>query len=413
MGGFSLGSIGGDGGFSAASPGALAQIFTFYVDSIAGLDTNPGTLALPWLSLTKVNAATLTSGQSVGFKRGSSFAGQLTAAGGVTYGAYGTGANPIINGGGSAACFSATSVNNVTVQNLRLTDGTYCLAANVVTGLTITGLEVDHAVDSGIILGNGTANATISGCNIHDNGTNGTDGNGIGVGGGGAAPHDILIQNNTISNSYNDNVRVSMTSAFNTPFNVTVTRNTVFGSIASGGVAADACSNFVVTYNVIYGNTNTNIGVGVYIVPASLNAGANIENVTATIYNNTIVGNNWGILATTGGGGTFTVTAKNNLLENNGTAGSSAEIGLFTVPVPWTSDYNLVYHAAGGNFMHGTAFQTWAQWLTAMTPQDAHSINANPLINPDYTLQTGSPAIGAGVFIAGVSTSNPPNIGAK
>jgi hypothetical protein len=31
----------------------------------------------------------------------------------------------------------------------------------------------------------------------------------------------------------------------------------------------------------------------------------------------------------------------------------------------------------------------------------------------DFTLQAGSPAIGAGVYIPGVSTANPPNIGAK
>jgi hypothetical protein len=31
----------------------------------------------------------------------------------------------------------------------------------------------------------------------------------------------------------------------------------------------------------------------------------------------------------------------------------------------------------------------------------------------DFTLQVGSPAIGAGVYISGVSTANPPNIGAK
>ena len=36
----------------------------------------------------------------------------------------------------------------------------------------------------------------------------------------------------------------------------------------------------------------------------------------------------------------------------------------------------------------------------------------NPSIG-DFTLQAGSPAVGAGIYIPGVSTANPPNLGAK
>ena len=72
MGGFSLGSLGLDGGFFTGSYFAAApsRTFTFYVDSAAGLDSNPGTIALPWQTVAKVNGTTLAPGQSVGFKRG-------------------------------------------------------------------------------------------------------------------------------------------------------------------------------------------------------------------------------------------------------------------------------------------------------------------------------------------------------
>src|SRR5258707_15155982 len=88
---------GGGDGFSAATV-PTGPTFTYYVDSVGGLDSNPGTLAQPWQTITKVNA-TVGGSQSVGFKKGATFNGQLTpGANGITYGAYGSGANPIING---------------------------------------------------------------------------------------------------------------------------------------------------------------------------------------------------------------------------------------------------------------------------------------------------------------------------
>jgi hypothetical protein len=79
-------------------------------------------------------------------------------------------------------------------------------------------------------------------------------------------------------------------------------------------------------------------------------------------------------------------------------------------------DYNS-YFANTGVFgtWAGVTKSTFALWKTASST-DAHSLNSNPLmVNPptDVTLQAGSPAIGAGLFVAGVSTANPPNIGAK
>jgi hypothetical protein len=406
--GFVYQGVGDGGGFSAANI-ATAPAFTYFVDNVGGLDTNPGTQSQPWATITKVNA-TVVANQSVGFKRGGTYNGQITpGADGITYGAYGSGANPIINGNVAAQCVLATSRNNLTFQSLRLTaGGTYGIAADICNGLILSGLEIDHANSSGIILGNGTQNVTITGCLIHDNGVGASgDRDGIGIGGGGAAAHHITISGCDIYANFNDNIRVSMTSAFNTPNNITITNNTVRNSVAGSGIAADACNVLTITFNVV---TNNTAGVGIYAVPAS--DGTHVENVQAVIYNNTVVGNLWGIFATNGANGTFNVTVKNNLCQNNGTSGSSAEMAITTLTT-WASDYNLVFHAAGGNFMYAASYMTWATWKTTVTPNDANSKNTDPLMNPDYTLKTGSPALGAGIFIAGVNTVNPPNIGAK
>ena len=55
---------------TVVSLSAPAKSFTFYVDSVNGLDSNPGTLAAPWKTIGKVNSTQLLPGQSVGFASG-------------------------------------------------------------------------------------------------------------------------------------------------------------------------------------------------------------------------------------------------------------------------------------------------------------------------------------------------------
>ena len=74
------------------------------MDSEKGSDTAAGTAeATAWQSLDKVNEAELIPGDTVLFKRGGLWRGQLvpqsgSAAARITYGAYGTGAKPLLQG---------------------------------------------------------------------------------------------------------------------------------------------------------------------------------------------------------------------------------------------------------------------------------------------------------------------------
>jgi hypothetical protein len=72
----------------------------FYVDATLGLDTNPGTLAAPWQTLAKVNGYTFPAGAQIFLKKGERWVNQtlIVPADGLSFGAYGTGANPIIDG---------------------------------------------------------------------------------------------------------------------------------------------------------------------------------------------------------------------------------------------------------------------------------------------------------------------------
>ena len=87
-----------------------AHATTYYVSSVSGDDSRSATQAkspsTPWRSLNKINSffASLQPGDSVLFKRGETFYGQLdvsqsgTATAPIVISAYGTGAKPIITG---------------------------------------------------------------------------------------------------------------------------------------------------------------------------------------------------------------------------------------------------------------------------------------------------------------------------
>lgn len=115
---------------------AYANNTTYYVDSVAGLDTNSGlTSALPWKTLSKVNSTTFQPGDRILFKSGSTWTGQLYPKGSGASGSpividrYGSGNKPIINGGGliGATVYLYNQqhweINNLEVTNNSATSG--------------------------------------------------------------------------------------------------------------------------------------------------------------------------------------------------------------------------------------------------------------------------------------------------
>lgn len=64
-----------------------------------GNDANSGSLSAPWKTIAKINGRTFAAGDNILLRRGDMWREQLTIpASGITIGAYGTGAKPIING---------------------------------------------------------------------------------------------------------------------------------------------------------------------------------------------------------------------------------------------------------------------------------------------------------------------------
>lgn len=120
----------------------LAQATNYYVSN-AGSDGNAGTSAgAAWQTLTKVNAHSFSSGDSVLFQSGGTFYGSIrntVTQSGLVFSSYGTGSKPIITGfttisgwtsvgGGvwSASCSAAdTNINLVTINGLPVAMGRY------------------------------------------------------------------------------------------------------------------------------------------------------------------------------------------------------------------------------------------------------------------------------------------------
>jgi len=127
---------------------------TYYVSSsdVASTDSGPGTQAQPWKTIAKVNATTLTPGDTVYFKCGDIWRETLVVKSGTqsgattTYTSYGTGAKPVISGanlvtgwtsytGGTANTYQAPLANStvmVTSDNTFIKKGSSAttLAAN-------------------------------------------------------------------------------------------------------------------------------------------------------------------------------------------------------------------------------------------------------------------------------------------
>jgi Right handed beta helix region len=107
-----------------AGHGTASAAASFYVDSVNGNDSNPGTQSAPWQSLTRANKQSLAPGDSLLLKRGSFWSGQElqvsengTSAARIKVDAYATGAAPVISTASSCAMVTG---DYVTVRNLKL-----------------------------------------------------------------------------------------------------------------------------------------------------------------------------------------------------------------------------------------------------------------------------------------------------
>ena len=393
----------------------------------------------------------------------------------ITIGDYGSGSLPTFNFSGTGASFQLEGAKYVLIKNIRLTssggsgnipftgisaDGSIHggFKGIIIDGLTIDGLEEgiflnSHGSSDSITIknceiknsiGQGESNGIFSSIShtyiynnlIHNNGTSTTESqiylngviNGEIVGntlyGGLEGLHiannqNLLISQNEIFNCsfasmeiYDrndgyiaipiDNVRISRNKLHDTH------RGVIFNKDSSGD--GKGTTNVTVDNNSIY-----NMDV----------VATRVENIGSfthsNFYNNTIVNCLEGIKLSSGIS-ISEINVKNNILYN--TTYSSGSLLTITNSSDVNNivlDYNLYYKTVGNDTKVGGASRTLSEFKIKYLSDEQHSISSNPLFvnasNYDFSLQSGSPAIGSGINlglrdILGNLISGNPDIGA-
>lgn len=258
----------------------VASAATYYVDATLGNNSNNGTATTTaWQTLAKVNAVTFTAGDTILFKRGETFVGNIvvgqsgTSGNPITFGAYGNGARPIIN--------ATTTNHGIDIR----TNKSY---------LSILGLEIRNATLNQILLSSGVSNVTISDMVLY-----GGASSGVNLSSG--AFSDITISSTTISAYTGTASGVRFTSG-TTYTNILINTVTATSSTGTSGVSGNS------------GSTYTNLQILNSTFSNHTSHGINLSSSTSTdvLIKDTVVANNGGngIFVT---GGTRTNTTIDNV----------------------------------------------------------------------------------------------------
>jgi len=394
---------------NAATSGITISGTAYYVSN-SGSDSNSGTSqSSPWKTIAKVQSflGNLRPGDGVLFQRGGIWYEELdlnnvngTASARITFGNYGTGNLPIIDGGGTK---SGNSVKN---------GRQWCIGGSnsKMSYITIDGFECRYASNYGIAffdVYNGSAGITVQNSYIHDTG-DGDYGyhNQLFYGDYGWNADGTKFLNNKVGNCYGHNCiqihgdqgspLMQGNECYGWSHNCIDVKN-VKGAVIDSNVAHDGLGNQ--TYQEAFYIENDGNPSG--------NWGSRMADVTWT--RNVVYGTGF----TTGfqcqnAGGPVTCHAYNNTVSANvdGTYGGGSvsfyvENNIFDTPSP----------RSGGGF----ASWDYNDNVQASTI-GSHDFHVNPMFmnssGHDYHLQSGSPVIGKGTNVGLPYSGSSPNLGA-
>jgi hypothetical protein len=268
---------------------ATAWCTTYYVDRVAGSDGNAGTLpAAAWESLDRVGQAAFSPGDYILLKRGQVWNEALVISSSglpeapITYGAFGAGAAPAIDGTGVAIAVhdglvSSDGQSNVIIRDLEIrnspVDGIVPYLAN---GLEILNCAVHDNQFNGIFAFNGN-NITIDGSDFYNNSLSlAASYAGIAIDGDLPPQSNVIISNNTIHDNIGGEGWLGANGIYfghtgthiPTLQNVLVTGNDIFRNgnpdqnQAGRGISGSFNGSVTVVKNRIYENASAGVYVG-------------------------------------------------------------------------------------------------------------------------------------------------------
>lgn len=450
------------------STGATEFLPDYYVDQVNGNDASSGRSPDDaWQTAAKVNGFAFTAGERVAFRRGQTWAEILNpTAGGadgfpLVFGAYGEGAKP--NFAPAANPYTLDiGVSYVKFQDLVFQSATqwniYCRPNNPnLTNITLLRVEAYHAQMHNLLIGGYLAgdktpnNVTVDDCTFMYFDESGGGGSpsiyqaaGDGTGGdnlliqrcyiGGTVPFgvDTNLSRNGIQVNNGDNIRILDNEVTAVDHGIVLVTNGVTGWEVARNFVHDTGDDGIYLYTLddasglVYNNVLFNISDN----GIDLQLGAGDYGLIAynTIYNPLNQA-----ISLRGDDG-MTATFRNNIfvMAVNPSPGFVHLLDvLSTVDIDdFDFDYNLYYDFNSPPVPNpfskadSGADQMWAQWQAA--GRDVNGLTVNPLfVNrgggdaDDYNIQAGSPAIGVGVAIVGITDdyrrairSDPPDMGA-
>lgn len=447
---------------------------TYYVDATGGNDSNAGTATnSAWMTISKINTSSFSAGDQILFKSGEVWREQLSvpssgsAGNPITFGKYGTGALPNIDGSGSRTrTVQVSGKSYVTISYIQFT-GSATSNSGSVSIYNSNHVIIDHISVHGniglagiVIEGTGGSN-TVSNSTVY-NTTHADYDRGCGIILDGTAGSNT-ITNNTIYSNSADGIKLAMFTATSSN---TISGNTIYLNGAAGISINASCANNIVQNNKVYSNGRLVAdcyGIDLFKVGnnnvvrynttynhnyRSLDAGGirfdgepgaifgtgnkiyynliyNERNgihllgcSNATVYNNTIY--NSGVTGIWNHGS----YANNNTFKNNivHTAGTSLVFNNDATNSVY--DYNDYYDTTMTNKFNwnGTASSTLAAWR-ASSNQDVHSISSDPefvTAGSDFRLLSTSLSINAGTNVLlttdysgnSVTSGSAPDLGA-
>ena len=416
---------------------------TNYYVSNSGNDTANGlTEGTAWQSLTKVNGFTFVAGDNIYFKRGNTWFGQLTPKSGTSgnhtfWGAYGTGAKPILHqsilltsgdwtdeGSGLWSYTTVTEIGNVLFNSnasagiRKWSTGTLTTQGDYYYDFTLDKLYLKSSSipstyysNVRVLLANrvvelaGVNYATFDNLDIRYSGFDGIGNTSISTTG-------ITITNCDISwcggRMFTESTRLGNGVSFwRNVSNIIVTNCRIWECFDAGITwqYTDAVSGVIET-NITVKNTqiwNCEYGIEYF------NRSPSGESSNILIENNTIYGSGlgWGHSQRTDPTGRAirlagTPTNTTNFVIQNNIFFDAVDACLssYVAETSYTVNYNCFYNTIGDiadiNF---TNITNWTTYKT-QTGWDTNSINTNPLLanvlTLDFTLSSNSPAIDTG-----------------
>jgi hypothetical protein len=366
-----------------------------------GSDSNPGTLAEPWKTMSKVRSQSFNPGDGIYFKRGDVWYETLTIprsgnlGNPIIFDTYGTGERPLIDGEDARNGIMIGGRDHITIRNMRIKDtiksGIRSWRADYVTieYMDISGAGWPNQPQG---RGNSGSNIFLYGdhnivrhCELHD-----TDSE-HGLYMGSDSDH-TLVEYNLVYGNDDSGIKFNSGASVYSVGNVVRYNTFINVGVEWNDIALNDNDGIEVYGNLVY-------GTGRYCRAVEIgDDGPGLGGINAQVHNNTFVGGFETVLDLKVGDGHV---VKNNIIYNDGPHSTSYLVRVRSGASVFF-DYNLYYPYSGRDYTfsyHGVQYDSLPAWRNA-TSQDGNSMIDDPLFvnvaENNYSLQENSPACGTG-----------------